>query len=132
MQNMTAAPDMTEVATTAYRLTTDGAITQATDWQSGLYERLSTPQSDIGFLLTTPCGVGKLEAVVIPTLGLQRGGAPRRLFLIGPDGSSLDDYLYRLVPYLRAMVGGDETPRTLCLDIADNDAGGNQCRRFYP
>ena len=51
-------------------------------------------------------------------------------------GSPLDDYLYRLVPYLKAFVQADETPRTLCLDLAEDDgegkdAEGNECRRFF-
>jgi CRISPR-associated endonuclease/helicase Cas3 len=129
---MLPALQTAEVATTAYRLHTDGAISQATDWQGDLYDRLSMPDSDAGYLLLTPTGAGKTEAVVIPALGLHRGGAPRRLFLIGPDGSPLDDYLYRLVPYLKASVGGDETPRTLCLDIEDStESEGNLCRRFF-
>ena len=69
---------------------------------------------------------------MIPSLGFQRGGAPRRLFLIGPDGSPLDGHLYHLVPYLRAWVGADETPRTLCLDAVEDEGDGNQCRRFFP
>lgn len=129
---MTPTQDRTEVAATSYRLTTDGALLQATPWQTDLYERLSVPESDIGSVLLTPTGAGKTEAVVIPSLGLRRGGAPRRLFLIGPDESPLDDYLYRLTPYLRAMVSGDETPRTLCLSLAEEDSEGSLCRRFFP
>ncbi len=130
-QDMTEQ-DITDVASAAYRLTTDGAILRATDWQSALYERLSARRSEAGFLLLAPSGAGKTEAVVIPTLGLQRGGAPRRLFLIGPDGATLDDALYRLVPYLKASVLADGVPRTLCVDVSeDEDAPGNLCRRFF-
>jgi len=120
------------VADAAYRLTTDGAFGKANDWQADLYDKLSTPERDAGCLLLTPTGAGKTEAIVIPALGTHRGGAARRLFLIGPDNSPLDDYLYRLVPYLKASVQGDETPRTLCLDVSDADTPANQCRRFYP
>jgi len=127
------------VAAAAYRLTSDGALLQAYPWQAHLYRQLSDPEGDLGELLTASTGAGKVEAVVIPALGLHRGGAPRRLFLIGPDGSPLDDYLYRLVPYLKAFVQADETPRTLCLDLADEDSEGkeedtqgNECRRFFP
>ena len=128
--------DVDGVAAAAYRLTSDGALLQAYSWQAGLYGRLSDPEGDLGGILLAPTGAGKIEAVVIPALGLRQGGAPRRLFLIGPDGSPLDDYLYRLVPYLKAFVQADETPRTLCLDLAEDDgegkdAGGNQCRRFF-
>ena len=127
-----APPDLGEIAAAAYRTTTDGALAQAYPWQAELYERLSNPDGDIGGLLLAPINAGKIESVIIPALGLHRGGAPRRLFLIGPDGSPLDDYLYRLVPYMRAFVSADETPRTLCLDIADDDDEGNLCRRFFP
>ncbi len=125
------------VAAAAYRLTSDGTLSQAYPWQASLYRQLSDPEGDLGELLAAPIGAGKVEAVVIPALGLHRGGAPRRLFLIGPDGSPLDDYLYRLVPYLKAFVQADETPRTLCLDLAEDDTEGkdnqsNECRRFFP
>ena len=132
MTTLTLTPDMAEIATAAYRLTSDGALISAYPWQVELYRQLSEPKGDLGGLLPVPIGAGKLESVVIPALGLRRGGAPRRLFLIGPDGSPLDDYLYRLVPYLKASVLADETPRTLCLDIAEEDDRGNQCRRFFP
>ena len=142
-----APDDALEIASAAYRSTTDGALPTARPWQAGLYARLSRPDGDLGGLLLAPAGAGKTEAVVIPALGLRRGGAPRRLFLIGPDGSPLDDALYRLVPYLRSSVLADETARTLCLDSAvgdgrdagnedagNEDAGadGSQCRRFFP
>lgn len=123
---------MTGVADAAYRLATDGAFGRASGWQANLYDLLSAPEQDAGSLLLTPTGAGKTEAIVIPALGTHRGGAPRRLFLIGPDNSPLDDYLYRLVPYLKASVQGDETPRTLCVDVSDDDTKANLCRRFFP
>ena len=128
----TSFPGTDEIATAAYRLTSDGALTRAYPWQSKLYGRLADPKADVGGLLLAPAGAGRIEAVVIPALGLRRGGAPRRLFLIGADDSPLDDYLYRLVPYLRASVLADETPRTLCLDLSEDDDQGNECRRFFP
>ncbi len=121
-----------ETADAAYRLSSDGALTTAHPWQAALYARLSDPDGDIGGLLQAGTGAGKIESVLIPALGLHRGGAPRRVFLIGPDGSPLDDYLYRAVPYLKAFVSADETPRTVCLDVADEDSTGNLCRRFFP
>ena len=124
--------DTSEIAAAAYRLSSDGALTSAFPWQTELYARLSEPDGDIGGLLLAGTGAGKIESVLIPALGLHRGGAPRRLFLIGADGSPLDDYLYRAVPYLKAFVQADETPRTVCLDIADEDSTGNLCRRFFP
>ncbi|MGI4788426.1 MAG: hypothetical protein ACRYFS_06195 [Janthinobacterium lividum] len=132
MTSFSTVTDPTEIATAAYRLSSDGALAAAYPWQASLYERLAKPEGDIGSLLLAPTGAGKIEAVLIPALGLRRGGAPRRLFIIGQDGSPLDDYLYRAVPYLRAFVQADETPRTLCLDVADEDSTGNLCRRFFP
>ena len=128
----TTFPGVGETASAAYRLTSDGALTRAYPWQAELYGRLADPKADVGGLLQAPAGAGRTEAVVIPALGLRRGGAPRRLFLIGPDDSPLDDPLYRLVPYLRAWVLADETPRTLCLDLSEDDDQGNECRRFFP
>ena len=125
-------PDTLETASAAYRLTTDGAFLAARPWQADLYQRLSNPEGEIGGLLLAPVGAGKVEAVVIPALGVHRGGAPRRLFLIGPDDSPLDDYSLRLIPYLRAFVQADETMRTVCLDHSDTDSDENQCRRFFP
>ena len=103
---MTLSPDAAEIAAASYRLTSDGALPQARPWQSALYARLSNPEEDMGGLLLAPTGAGKLEGVVIPAVGLHRGGAPRRLFVIGPDVSPLDDYLYRLVPYLESLGAG--------------------------
>lgn len=121
-----------EIASAAYSLTTDGAFVSARPWQAELYQRLANPDGEVGGLLLAPLGAGKVEAVVIPALGVQRGGAPRRLFLIGPDDSTLDDYSLRLIPYLRTFVQADETVRTVCLDHTDDDTEENQCRRFFP
>jgi CRISPR-associated endonuclease/helicase Cas3 len=132
--SMTAVNNQLEVAAAAYRLTTDGTITEPFPWQADLYHLLSQPDRDAADLLLTPTGAGKTEAIVIPALGLHRGGAARRLFHIAPEGATLDDLLYRLIPYLRAWVMADETPRTLCVDVAPDGNGGDgsQCRRFYP
>ena len=129
---MSATEERTGEADAAYRLISDGTLVRAADWQARLYDALSRPDSDVGSLLVTPTGAGKTEAVVVPSLGTHRGGAPRRLFLVGPDGALLDDYLYRLTPYLRASVMGDGAARTLCLDVSDEDTPANVCRRFLP
>ena len=119
-----------EVAAAAYRLATDGVLTRAYSWQAELYDALSTRQTETTTLLQTPTGAGKIEAVMVPALGFQRGGAPRRVFLVQQDGSTLDDALYRLVPYLKAMVKGDGVARTLCVEMDGED--GSLCRRFLP
>lgn len=121
-----------ETASASYRLTSDAAIVQAAPWQAALYARLSMPETDAGCLLLAPTGAGKTEAIVIPALGIHRGGAARRLFLIGPDGATLDDDVYRLVPYLRASVQADETARTLYLDTPEAEDSETMCRRFFP
>jgi hypothetical protein len=96
--SMTAVQNSSEIAAAAYRLTTDGAITRPAPWQADLYAVLSRPDADAADLLLAPTGAGKTEAVIIPSLGLQRGGASRRLFHIHPDGANLDDPLHRLIP----------------------------------
>ena len=77
-------------------------------------------------MIAAPGGAGKTEAVVIPALGVRRGGAPRRLFLIAQDGSPLDDYLYRLGPYLQSWASSDEVTRTLIVvpDAANEEIFG--------
>lgn len=132
METTVSETALSEIASAAYRLATDGAFFSARPWQAELYQRLANPEGGVGGLLLVPVAAGKIESVVIPALGVRRGGAPRRLFLIGPDDSPLDDYSLRLVPYLRAFVQADETARTCCLDHADGDNVGNQCRRFFP
>lgn len=129
---MNRAISQDETASASYRLTSDAAIVEAASWQAALYARLSRPETEAGCLLLAPTGAGKTEAIVISALGVHRGGAPRRLFLVGPDGATLDDYVYRLVPYLKASVSADETPRTLYLDTPEAEDSGTMCRRFFP
>ncbi|BDI30715.1 hypothetical protein CCAX7_27660 [Capsulimonas corticalis] len=116
--------DAGSVASASYRLSSAGFLPRAREWQAELYEKLSQQESDAGYLLAAPCGAGKTEAVVIPALGVRRGGAPRRLFLIAQDGSPLDDYLYRIGPYLKSWASADEVPRTL---VVVPDAAAEEC-----
>src|SRR5580658_5496983 len=115
-------------AMASFRLATAGAVTEAYPWQASLYERLADPNFDAGYLLLTPTGCGKTEAVVIPSVGLQRGGAPRRLFIVAADGCPLDDYVERLGPYLRSFAASDGTARTLYIDAADSELDGTGIR----
>jgi len=123
---------MSDIAAAAYQLTTGALITTPYDWQTKAYERLSLQESDASYLITTPTGAGKTEAVTIPGLGPRRGGAPRRLYLIGAENASLDDYLYRLVPYLKTASQSDNTPRTVYVDTPRGDTTPIPCRRFLP
>jgi len=123
---------MSDIAAAAYQLTTGAVIKTPYDWQTKAYERLSLQESDASYLITTPTGAGKTEAVTIPGLGPRRGGAPRRLYLIGDDNAPLDDYLYRLVPYLKTASLADNTPRTVYVDTPRGDTTPIPCRRFLP
>jgi CRISPR-associated endonuclease/helicase Cas3 len=116
-----------EIAGAAYRLATDGAVTHPSAWQVELYKRLSDSNSEAGLLLLAPPGAGKLDAVIIPSLGIKRGGAPRRLFLIAREGSPLDDYVYRYAPLLRNWAASDGTDRTIFVDGDESEMGS----RFY-
>lgn len=120
------------IANAAYQLTTDGTIQRAYPWQATLYAQLSNVKNDAGILLTAPTGAGKLEGVIIPSLGLRRGGAPRRVFVIEHDGSSLDDSVYRLTPYLRASAAADGVVRTLYTDRPDADPAESPCWSYLP
>jgi len=116
-----------EIAGAAYRLATDGAVTRPKEWQVDLYKRLSDSTSEAGYLLIGPPGSGKLDSIVIPSLGMRRGGAPRRIFLIAKAGSPLDDFVYRFVPQLRNWAASDGTDRTMYIDGDDTESGS----RFY-
>ena len=116
-----------EIAGAAYRLATDGAVTRPKRWQVDLYRRLSDSTSEAGYLLIAPPGSGKLDSVVIPSLGIRRGGAPRRIFLIAKAGSPLDDFVYRFAPQLRNWAASDGTDRTMYIDGDDTESGS----RFY-
>lgn len=120
--------DTDEIATAAFRLASDGRITEARPWQVTIYDRLSSPDTDAGYLLMAPTCGGKTEAVLVPSVGLQRGGGPRRVFIVGPDGSPLDDYVLRVSPYLKAWAAADETARTLYIDGDENEEDGSAVR----
>jgi len=117
-----------ELANEAFRQATDGRITEAHDWQASVYSRLSDPEHDAGFLLLTPAASGKLEAVLVPAVGLQRGGGPRHVFIIGADGSPLDDCVLRVTPYLKAWAVADQVSRTIYIDTEDSGQEGNAVR----
>jgi len=116
------------MANEAFRQATDGRISEAYEWQASVYSRLSNPEHDAGFLLLTPTASGKMEAVLVPAVGLQRGGGPRHVFIIGADGSPLDDVVLRVTPYLKAWSTADQVSRTIYIDTEDSGQDGNAVR----
>jgi len=116
------------MANEAFRQATDGRIAEARDWQASVYSRLADPEHDAGFLLLTPAASGKMEAVLVPAVGLQRGGGPRHVFIIGADGSPLDDCVLRVTPYLKAWAAADQVSRTIYIDSEDTGQDGNAVR----
>lgn len=121
-------PDSAQIANEAFRLASNGRINEAYDWQTAVYDRLANPDNDAGYLLLTPTGTGKTEAVLVPSVGLQRGGGPRRVFIIAADGSPLDDYVFRVSPYLKAWAAADNAPRTLYVDAVEAGHDGHAVR----
>ena len=124
-------PDSGAIANEAYHEATGGRITEARDWQASVYDRLSDPEHDAGFLLLAPSASGKTEAVLVPSLGLKRLGGPRHVFIIGADGSPLDDIVLRVTPHLKSWVESDQTSRTIYIDGDDTGPDGNAVR-FEP
>lgn len=101
----------------AFAAATEGAINSPNPLQQAVFPRLLT--RDTGLVVSTEPCAGRLEAVFIPYMtGLQPGRESRRLFVIGADHCPLDDYIYRLTPYLRALVMRDSLPRTMIVDGA--------------
>ncbi|MGO8670666.1 MAG: hypothetical protein ACLQVD_04785 [Capsulimonadaceae bacterium] len=108
--------DAAGISTAAYRLASDGSITEPHPFQVDLYERLANGATDAGLLVMSPTGAGRTEGIIIPSLGLQRGGAPRRVLIVVRDGCPLDDYVVRLHRYLKAWAAADEVARTVYVD----------------
>ncbi len=96
----------------AFQVVTEGWISTPNDLQQALFPRLMT--QDTGLLIPTGPRAGRFEAIVIPSLlGMRVDAAAHRLFIIGPDGSPLDDYIYRLSTYVRALTVSDGVERTV-------------------
>ena len=105
---------------------TDGAIAVPNTLQRALFPRLST--LDTGLLVTTGPGAGRLEAVFVPVLtGGRSDDQLHRLFIIASDSAALDDYIYRLVPYVRSLTIAREAPITLYVDLPSPF-----CRKYLP
>jgi CRISPR-associated endonuclease/helicase Cas3 len=114
--------------TNAFERATRGGVSRPNLLQAALFPRLVT--RDTGLLVRTDPGDGLLEAVFVPTLLERAPGRRHRLFIIARNDAPLDDYLYRLVPYLRLVAATDETSRTLYVD-GDNIAPGVS-RKYTP
>jgi CRISPR-associated endonuclease/helicase Cas3 len=99
----------------AFLQATDSTIVFPNALQRALFPRLST--QDTGILVQTGPGAGRLEAVYVPAvIGAKNDDQPHRLYIIAPDNSLLDDYVYRLVPYTRALSAARGVPVTLFVD----------------
>jgi len=99
----------------AFLQATDSAIVVPNTLQKALFPRLST--QDTGLLVLTGPGAGRLEAVFVPVVA----GSPfdrqlHRLYIVAPDNSLLDDYIYRLVPSIRSLSADRQIPVTLFVD----------------
>ena len=96
--------------------------------QRALFPRLLT--QDTGLLVPTGPGSGRLEAIVVPLMSQTgQSGTMQRLFVIGPDGGLLDDYLFRLFPMMQASSKMSGLPRTIFLERRTSYP---LCRQFLP
>ncbi len=112
----------------AIRTVTQGELQSPNTLQFALFPRLMT--QDTGLLIPTgPCA-GRLEAIFIPyMINVHPGDFAHRLYIISADGAPLDDYNYRLGPYLQALVAHDEVPRTIWLEEPERTP---IARRYMP
>jgi CRISPR-associated endonuclease/helicase Cas3 len=112
----------------AFRVMTENRLAEPNALQKALFPRLTT--QDTGLLLPTgPCA-GRLEAIAIPSLVAMRiDETAHRLFIIGPDGCPLDDYMYRLAPYVRSLVMADGVPRSIWFEEPDR---APIARKYFP
>ena len=108
----------------AFLQATDGTLVVPNTLQRALFPRLST--QDTGLLIQTGPGAGRLEAVFVPVMSsITEENPPHRLYIIAPDSSLLDDYLYRLVPYVRSLSAARNLPITILVDLPEPF-----CRRY--
>jgi CRISPR-associated endonuclease/helicase Cas3 len=96
----------------AFQVVTAGGLMAPNALQQALFPRLTT--QDTALLIPTgPCA-GRLEAIAIPAMVAMRlDETAHRFFVIGCDGCPLDDYMYRLSPYVRSLVIADGVPRSI-------------------
>ena len=80
--------------------------------QEELFSHIATEANNPALLLKAPTGSGKTEAVLIPSLS-----AERRLFLIFPSRSLVDDQIKRCEEYLQRASGKMSRPYAMVVDI---------------
>ena len=89
--------------------------------QEELFSRIANEYLNPALLLKAPTGSGKTEAVLIPSLN-----AERRLFLIFPSHSLVDDQIERCEKYLQCA--SEKTGRSYALVI---DTGAESVRTVF-
>ncbi|MCH8292791.1 CRISPR-associated helicase Cas3' [Candidatus Poribacteria bacterium] len=89
--------------------------------QRVLFDRISPTSENPAILLKSPTGSGKTEAVLIPSLV-----SSRRLFLIFPSRSLVEDQIGRCEKYLKSM--SKIEPETFSLVV---DTGGRASRTVF-
>lgn len=113
---------------TAFRRVAGGQVAVPNTLQRALFPRLLS--RDSGLLVPTAPGAGRLEAVFVPSLTRwPLSEMPPRLFIVAPDRAVLDDYEYRLIPYVRSLAASDGVPRTVYMT---NDPMSPACRNYMP
>lgn len=79
--------------------------------QEALFTRIATEDENPALLLKAPTGSGKTEAVLIPSLS-----SKRRLFLIFPSRSLVDDQIERCEKYLQRASENPDRSYALVID----------------
>jgi CRISPR-associated endonuclease/helicase Cas3 len=93
--------------------------------QEAVFEKFSS--GDFAFLLKAPTGSGKTESVLVPALAhFLDGGEPRRLFLILPARSLVDDQVERISAILERL--SSQEKRSLALVV---DTGAQSYRQVW-
>ena len=108
------------IALTAYQRFTGSKFTP-NPMQEDLFTRIATEGGNPALLLKAPTGSGKTEAVLIPSLN-----AERRIFLIFPSRSLVDDQIDRCENYLRCA--SEKTDKAYALVV---DTGAESIRTVF-
>jgi len=113
---------------TAFERATGGRINSPNTLQRALFPRLLS--HDTGLLVPTAAGAGRLEAIFVPAMTWSEFDDNRpRLFIVVPDWALMDDYEFRLIPYLQSLSAFDSFPRTAYFG---DRLKQSTCRRFFP
>ena len=91
--------------------------------QEELFSLISPAKANPALLLKSPTGTGKTEAVLVPSLAAE---CPRRLFLIFPSRSLVEDQIGRCEKYLCKMSKMLSKPYSLVIDT-----GGQSSRIVF-